>query len=126
MTRDLGGLETWQEAYEAAASVYDAAETDRARGVMAEANHGRLLDTCKAAGIHLGAYDHRILRWLAGWEPETVQVVIGLIERARIEAEVDELRASGLSCEVFDRIRREHPEDALAVAYRLSAAGGAR
>jgi hypothetical protein len=41
-----------------------------------------LLATCEAAGVQLGAYDVRILTWLAGWEPETVQVVAGLIGRA--------------------------------------------
>lgn len=37
---------------------------------------------CADTGVELGAYDQRILRWLAGWEPEVAQVVIGLIRRA--------------------------------------------
>lgn len=41
-----------------------------------------LVAACEAAGVELGAYDLRILRWLAGWEPETVQVVMGLVGRA--------------------------------------------
>jgi hypothetical protein len=32
--------------------------------------------------VRLGAYDRRILAWLAGWEPDTVQVVVGPIGRA--------------------------------------------
>jgi len=43
----------------------------------------RLLeDACGAAGVQLGAYDHRILLWLAGWEPQTCAVIAGLITRA--------------------------------------------
>lgn len=37
---------------------------------------------CEQAGVELGAYDRSILQWLCGWEPETVQVVIGLVSRA--------------------------------------------
>jgi hypothetical protein len=35
------------------------------------------------AGVELGAYDKRIVEWLAGWEPSTVAVVCGWITRAR-------------------------------------------
>ena len=35
------------------------------------------------SGVELGAYDKRIIAWLAGYEPATVAVVCGLIERAR-------------------------------------------
>ena len=45
--------------------------------------HRLLEDTCRAAGVELGAFDHAILVWLAGWEPSTVAVVAGLIGRAR-------------------------------------------
>jgi hypothetical protein len=34
------------------------------------------------AGVHLGAYDHQIITWLAGWERSTCAVVAGLISRA--------------------------------------------
>lgn len=50
------------------------------RGEPALRRH--LLDTCAEAGVPLGAFDLRIIDWLAGWEPETVQVVAGLIQRA--------------------------------------------
>jgi hypothetical protein len=33
--------------------------------------------------VELGAYDHRILVWLAGWEPTICAVIAGLITRAR-------------------------------------------
>lgn len=42
---------------------------------------------CAAAGVELGAFDRRILAWLAGWESSTVQVIIGLIARANTETE---------------------------------------
>ncbi len=35
-----------------------------------------------AAGVDTGEYDDRIISWLAGWEPETVAVIAGLIGRA--------------------------------------------
>jgi hypothetical protein len=37
---------------------------------------------CQAAGVQLGAYDHRILIWLTAWEPATCAVIAGLITRA--------------------------------------------
>lgn len=51
-------------------------------GSTAVENERRLLGACQDAGVQLGAYDRRILSWLAGYEPETVQVVIGLVARA--------------------------------------------
>jgi anti-sigma regulatory factor (Ser/Thr protein kinase) len=44
----------------------------------------------------------------------------------RVGQEVAELRASGCSREVYEQICGEHPEDAQAIAYRLSGIGGAR
>lgn len=41
-----------------------------------------LVDACAEADVALGAYDERIIGWLAGWEAETVQVIVGLIRRA--------------------------------------------
>lgn len=61
----------------------DAREVYRERpGGFTGANYERLIDTCVQTGITIGAFDHRILVWLSGWEPETCQVVIGLIRRA--------------------------------------------
>lgn len=39
--------------------------------------------TAALYGIELGAYDQRIIEWLAGWEPSTVAVLCGLLRRAR-------------------------------------------
>jgi hypothetical protein len=41
-----------------------------------------LLAQCETSRVELGAFDERILTWLAGCETSTVQVVIGLIARA--------------------------------------------
>jgi hypothetical protein len=49
---------------------------------MTPHNLAMLTDACTAAGVELGAYDRRILGWLAGWEPTTCAVVAGIIARA--------------------------------------------
>jgi hypothetical protein len=41
-----------------------------------------LTDACATAGILTGAYDLTVMAWLSGWEPETCQVIAGLITRA--------------------------------------------
>jgi hypothetical protein len=51
-------------------------------GSWQDGEHRLLEDACRAAGVQLGAYDHRILLWLAGWEPATCAVIAGLITRA--------------------------------------------
>jgi hypothetical protein len=37
--------------------------------------------------VELGAYDDRILRWLAGWEPATCAVIAGFVSRANLPAD---------------------------------------
>jgi hypothetical protein len=44
-----------------------------------------MLDACEAAGVGLGAYDRRILHWIAGFEPQTCAVIAGIIRRAGLE-----------------------------------------
>jgi hypothetical protein len=51
-------------------------------GTMAPHMHRLLCEALSAAGVELGAFDHRIIWWLAGWEPTTCAVVAGLITRA--------------------------------------------
>lgn len=41
-----------------------------------------LTDACSTAGVEVGEFDRRVLEWLTGWEPTTVQVVADLIQRA--------------------------------------------
>ena len=63
-------------------AVYAAYRADPGTGQMGSSNHRLLCEALAAAGVELGAYDHRIALWLAGWEPQTVAVVTGWIERA--------------------------------------------
>lgn len=41
-----------------------------------------LLAELEAAGVHLGAYDQRIARWVAGWDWMTVATIASWIRRA--------------------------------------------
>jgi hypothetical protein len=52
------------------------------RGVMREATLAYLQDACERAGVSLGAFDARILAWLANWDPETCAVIVGIVTRA--------------------------------------------
>lgn len=40
-------------------------------------------------GLPLGAYDRRILTWLAGWDVPTIGAVASLLHRARAAAPLD-------------------------------------
>jgi hypothetical protein len=51
-------------------------------GQWRQLQHRMLCEAVSAAGVEVGAFDHRILVWLAGFEPETCAVVAGLISRA--------------------------------------------
>ncbi len=75
----------YQAAGEARADAADVYAQARARNnprLMGPLNIEALLGALAAARVELGTYDRRIVGWLAGWEPEVVQVVIGWIERA--------------------------------------------
>lgn len=41
-----------------------------------------LLSACERVGVTIGAYDRRILLWLAGFEPQAAAAVAGIITRA--------------------------------------------
>lgn len=69
--------ETEREAREAARHVTAGPPASWPHG-----SHRLIEDACTAAGVQVGAYDHRIIEWLAGWEPATCAVVAGLIARA--------------------------------------------
>jgi hypothetical protein len=86
----FGPFETCADAYEASGTLREAVNaadpggsmTDRIRAARWDARTRYVTDALAAAGIELGAYDERIAVWLAGFEPETVQVVTGWIGRA--------------------------------------------
>ncbi|MFF7315065.1 hypothetical protein [Streptomyces sp. NPDC008137] len=41
-----------------------------------------LREVLAAAGVELGAYDERIIRWLSGWEWSTVATIASWVQRA--------------------------------------------
>lgn len=45
-----------------------------------------LLSACEKAGVTLGAYDRRILVWLAGFEPQAATAVAGIVIRAAVRS----------------------------------------
>ena len=64
-------------------------DTERqAHADVAAVGHGKsalrrhLVAACTESGVPLGDFDLQIIDWLADWEPETVQVIAGLIRRA--------------------------------------------
>jgi hypothetical protein len=63
-------------------------------GVFTRINREHLTAACQDVGVELGAFDVRILHWLAGYEAATVQVVIGLISRAHA-AGIEKGRSGG-------------------------------
>jgi hypothetical protein len=67
---------------EARATVQHILASPPGTGAWGDGCHRLLEDACAAAGVTLGAYDHRILLWLAGWEPATCAVVADLVIRA--------------------------------------------
>jgi len=79
-----GPLETEQQAsaLPEVRAVYEAFDRVPRPGMMTAANHRMLCEAVTAAGVELGAYDHRILLSLAGFDPMTCAVVTTLIARA--------------------------------------------
>lgn len=67
---------------EAVASVRHIHDSPPGTGAWTAGSHRLLCEALTAAGVELGAYDHRIVGWLAGWEPQTCAVIAGLITRA--------------------------------------------
>jgi hypothetical protein len=63
-------------------AVFDAYRPAAPAGHMKTANLAMLTAACQLAGVELGAYDARILAWLAGFEPTTCAVIAGITTRA--------------------------------------------
>lgn len=82
-------LETERQARElpAVRAVWAAFDADPGPGKMAPHTERMLLAAMEPSGVVLGAYDRRIIAWLAGWEPQTCAVIAGLIQRAATLAE---------------------------------------
>jgi hypothetical protein len=82
MSQPPGPYETEADTRPVTRPVYEAFRVDPGVGKMAPHNLKLLTDAVAVAGVELGDYDNRILRWLAGWEPATCAVIAGLITRA--------------------------------------------
>jgi hypothetical protein len=84
MPDPIGPFETETEVADVPAvrAIYAAMRASTRRGVMATRGHQLLLEACASAGVELGAYDHQILQWLAGFMPESSAVIAGIISRA--------------------------------------------
>ena len=96
--RAHGPYETAADAQADAMHVYEAARAYRhqipalrelsplhkvpAVPLMDQINAGLLGAALAAAGVEVGTYERRIIGWLATFEPETVQIIIGWLERA--------------------------------------------
>jgi len=79
---DRGPFETESEALAAPAvrAVYRAYDAGTAS--LHDGAADLLLSACERADVTLGAYDRRILLWLAGFEPQAAAAVAGVIARA--------------------------------------------
>lgn len=77
-----GPYDTSGDALRDAAHVYDASRRQERRGTMSQINEALLLAALASTGVEVGEFDRGIAGWLAGYEPETVQVVIGWVQRA--------------------------------------------
>ena len=67
-----GPFETERQALDthAVRAVYTTFEAAPGQGRMQPTNLAMLRAACEGADVELGAYDLRILAWLAGWEPQ--------------------------------------------------------
>jgi hypothetical protein len=83
----IGPFETERQARElpAVQAVYAAFRADPGIGKMTPHNHRLLCEALTAAGVELGGYDHRIALLLTTWEPQTVAVIAGWVQRASRE-----------------------------------------
>jgi hypothetical protein len=68
---------------QARTSVRHILDSPTGTGAWKDGNHRLLEGACQAVGVKLGAYDHRVLLWLASFEPQICAVIAGLITRAR-------------------------------------------
>ena len=75
-----GPLETERDAIDAARHILD---SPPGTGAWQAGSHRLLEDTCRAAGVDLGAYDEGVLVELAGaLEPQKCAALAGIIGRA--------------------------------------------
>ena len=115
-------------------AVYAAFRADPGVGKMTPHIMSMLYDALAAAGVYLGAYDHRIVEWLANWEPQTVAVIAGWVQRAsqadgEAAARADQLLAKmrdgppGHAQEDHRTARPQRRRDAEAICVQGNAGG---
>jgi hypothetical protein len=78
-----GPYETGSDAVADARDIYRVGRQSADRDLAGKILEGLALGTLVEAGVATGAYDRRIVGWLANWEPEVVLVFLGCVERAR-------------------------------------------
>jgi hypothetical protein len=83
MTTGPFETETQAIALPAVRAIYAAFAAAPRVGGMDEPCRQLLAGSLEAAGVSLGAYDRRVLAWLAGWEPQIIAVIAAWITRAR-------------------------------------------
>lgn len=66
-----------------------AAATDAARQARRQASADYVTRALGKAGVKLGAYDASVADKLGAWEPDTLAVIVGWIERAHAEGCAD-------------------------------------
>lgn len=57
---------------------------------MQDGSAAMILQACEQAGVSLGAYDARIVRWIAGFEPQAAAALAGIIDRAGLAGRAKE------------------------------------
>ncbi len=67
----VGPYETERQARADVADVYEQYRYSAVHGALTEVNLSLLVDACERTDVALGAFDKRILSWLANWELET-------------------------------------------------------
>ena len=73
---------------QARAAAHQAVAPEPGWSILRDAGNRQLLTgALTAAGVGLGAYDERIVSWLAGWEDSICAVIAGWITRATIVPE---------------------------------------
>lgn len=72
----------YQSEREAMEDSRDVTSLPPATGQWDQAIVAKVHAVCAAAGVELGDYDERVISWLGRWEPQSVQVIVGLISRA--------------------------------------------
>ena len=110
---------------EARAAVQHILASPPGTGAWGDGNRQLLEDACRAAGVQLGAYDYRILLWLAGWEPTTVAVIAGLIGRAAAAARPEAGKLAAIRG-VLDAFDWEHDDRQYALERIEQIMDGAR